>query len=100
MCSNIEKVNPTLKVRGLYEVKSWARQKKKRTDEKATKPPSYAQTDKKHCGDDMHYAVIDTNKDFDHLPKDHSETIEERVNNQIVDHTLDGGDSISLEQRN
>lgn len=79
MCSNIEKVNPTLKVRRLYEVKSWARQKKKRTDEKAMKPPSYAQTDKKHCGDDMHYAVIDINKGFDHFPKDHLE----RVNNKL-----------------
>lgn len=49
----------------------------------------------KHYSDEMHYAVID-NKGSDNLAKDHLETIEDIVNNDILDPLLDDDDPITI----
>lgn len=47
-------------------------------------PPSYATINKKLYRDEMHYTLTGTNKGLDNLSKDHLQTIEEMVNNNIL----------------
>lgn len=91
--SNTGKVCPAVKSTAklrVSEKKSLGQQKRKRVEETGKKPSFYAKTAKKPYRE-MHYAMIDTNKCSGNLPKDHLETIEEMINNKILEHIMEGG---------
>ncbi|XP_073811228.1 uncharacterized protein [Musca autumnalis] len=97
--SNAKRVCPAAKstaVSGDSAKKSRTRQKRKRAAETGREPPSYANVAKKRYRDELCYAVIDTNRGSGKLPKDHLPAIEERVNNKILHHIMNGGDPIQI----